>query len=127
MYAVCVLLLVQALSVITMLIMSLNNEASLLLDLLPNSDRFADTRQLRDDLCGPQDGLDQWVRSFLDNRHQHLITVERLVHLNKLLRDNHHCISSGTESLFHSYHYPCASIEGVHLIGAGAVCSKGVL
>ena len=96
--------LTQALSIITILIKSLNNEASLLLDLLPNDDKFAQARQLQDDLCVSQEGLDQWVHNFLDTRHQHMITVERLIHLNELLCDNQHHLSSGKVELFQCYH-----------------------
>jgi len=85
------------------LIKSLSNEASLLLDLLPDNDKFADIRQLRDDLCVSQVGLEQWVHNFLDNRHQRTITVERLVHLNKLLCDNQHHLSSGKMVLFYCH------------------------
>ena len=97
-------LLMLVLSIITTLIKSLNNEASLLLDLLPDDDKFADVRQLRDDLCVSQNGLEQWVLNFLDNCHQHTITVERLVHLTKLLFDNQHRLSSGKMTLYYCHH-----------------------
>jgi len=67
----------------------------ILLELLPDNDKFANIRELRDDMCGFQGGLCQWARHFLDNSHHCSVTVEGLHHLRKLLHDNQHHLSSG--------------------------------
>ena len=74
----------------------MKDDAVMLLDLLPDNEKFASVRELRDETCSFQGGLCQWVRHFLDNSHHCSVTVEGLNHLRKLLCDNQRHLSSGT-------------------------------
>ena len=94
MYELCL----QAITIITTLVKSLKDDAVMLLDILPDNDKFASIRELQDDTYYFQDGLYQWLRLFLDKSY-HSITVEGLNHLIKILHDNQQNLSSG-EFLF---------------------------
>lgn len=85
----------QAITIISMLLKSLKDEAVILLDLLPDNDKFASIKELRDEMYCFQGGLCQWVRHFLDKSRHHSVNVEGLNHLRRLLHDNQHTLSSG--------------------------------
>lgn len=74
------------------------DDAVMLLDILPDNDKFASVRELQDDTYYFQGGLCQWLRHFLDKSY-HSVTVEGLNHLIRLLNDNQQNLSSG-EFLF---------------------------
>ena len=66
----------------------MKNEAVMIADILPDNDKFASVRELRDDMYCSQGGLCKWLRYFLDNSHHHSVTAEGLNHLKKLLHEN---------------------------------------
>ena len=67
----------------------------MLLDLLPDNDKFSGIKELQNEVYCFKDELCQWVRHFLDKNHHHSITVEGLTHLRRRLHNNQHHLSSG--------------------------------
>ena len=67
----------------------------MLLDLLPDNDKFTSIKELRNEGYCFQGGLCQWVRHLLDKTH-HPITVEGLSHIKRHLHKNQHHLSSGS-------------------------------